>query len=157
AVPVPGLGALTYQVPDDVGAPPIGARVVVPLGPRTVTGVVVEAVQHRSETLAEGIKPVLRVLDTEAFLPAEIVDLAQWTAEYYLGGPGEALRMVLPPKSRGGRADSHKIRKVASITAAGRLAIGRQVGEESQKALTPKQRDVLGLLVERANGTIALS
>ena len=156
AVPVPGLGALTYQVPDGVGAPPIGARVVVPLGSRTVTGVVVEAV-HRSETPAEGIKSVLRVLDNEAFLPGEIVSLAQWTAEYYLSGPGEALRMVLPPKSRGGRADSHKVRKVVSITPAGRLAIGPQSGEESHQLVTPKQRDVLGRLAERASGTIALS
>ena len=40
AVPVPGLGVLTYRVPDTLTAPPKGARVSVPLGTRLVVGVV---------------------------------------------------------------------------------------------------------------------
>jgi primosomal protein N' len=42
AVPVPGLDLLTYAVPDGLERPPIGARVVVPLGSRIVTGIVVD-------------------------------------------------------------------------------------------------------------------
>jgi primosomal protein N' len=42
AVPVPNLDLLTYAVPDGTPVPPIGARVVVPLGSRIVTGIVVE-------------------------------------------------------------------------------------------------------------------
>ena len=42
AVPVPFLDVLTYQVPDGVAPPPRGARVVVPLGKRVVTGIVVD-------------------------------------------------------------------------------------------------------------------
>ena len=38
AVPVPALEALTYHVPDELGDPSIGARVLVPLGNRTLTG-----------------------------------------------------------------------------------------------------------------------
>src|SRR5207247_1416234 len=34
AVPVPGLGLLTYRVPDGFARPVVGARVVVPLGSR---------------------------------------------------------------------------------------------------------------------------
>ena len=41
AVPVPGLGLLTYRVPGLDPLPPKGARVNVPLGNRTVTGCVV--------------------------------------------------------------------------------------------------------------------
>ena len=41
AVPVPALDTLTYSVPDEFPAPAIGARVLVPLGSRTMTGVVV--------------------------------------------------------------------------------------------------------------------
>ena len=40
AVPVPSLDLLTYRVPDDDAPPSVGARVVVPLGARTVTGIV---------------------------------------------------------------------------------------------------------------------
>ncbi len=36
----PALGLLTYAVPLDLPMPAVGARVVVPVGPRTLTGVV---------------------------------------------------------------------------------------------------------------------
>ena len=42
AVPVPALDSLTYSVPDEFPMPPIGARVLVPLGSRVMTGCVVE-------------------------------------------------------------------------------------------------------------------
>jgi primosomal protein N' (replication factor Y) (superfamily II helicase) len=42
AVPVPALEALTYSVPEELGEPSLGARVLVPLGNRTLTGVVIE-------------------------------------------------------------------------------------------------------------------
>ena len=41
AVPVPALPLLTYRVPPEMRAPSRGARVLVPLGTRTVTGLVV--------------------------------------------------------------------------------------------------------------------
>ena len=43
AVPVPALDALTYSVPEEFPDPPPGARVLVPLGKRTMTGVVIGA------------------------------------------------------------------------------------------------------------------
>ena len=44
AVPVPQLDALTYAVPDEFPDPVPGARVLVPLGKRTLTGIVVSAI-----------------------------------------------------------------------------------------------------------------
>ncbi len=44
AVPVPNLDLLTYLVPAGTAAPALGARVVVPLGTRSVTGIVVDVV-----------------------------------------------------------------------------------------------------------------
>jgi len=41
AVNVPALDPLTYRVPAELPAPPRGGRVLVPLGPRVVTGCVV--------------------------------------------------------------------------------------------------------------------
>ena len=49
AVPIPGLGPLTYSVPDGVRDPVVGARVLVPLGKRTVTGVVVAPLECVTE------------------------------------------------------------------------------------------------------------
>ena len=58
AVPVPTLGLLTYRVPDDLDPPAIGARVVVPLGTRTVTGIVVS--RDVAPINAEGTGPEIR-------------------------------------------------------------------------------------------------
>ena len=76
AVPVPTLGLLTYRAADDVTPPAIGARVVVPLGPRTVTGIVV-ARDDRARGVADAdIKPIRQVLDDQAFIPPDIVSLS---------------------------------------------------------------------------------
>jgi primosomal protein N' len=50
AVPVPNLDLLTYAVPEGIAAPKIGARVVVPLGTRVVTGIVIETDVTESRT-----------------------------------------------------------------------------------------------------------
>ncbi len=54
AVPVPGLGPLTYGVPDGHADPPVGARVLVPLGKRLVTGVVLPDAGHRGPAAVSG-------------------------------------------------------------------------------------------------------
>src|SRR5262245_19875837 len=109
------------MVPEGVTAPPVGARVVVPLGTRLVTGIVI-AVDVERPSSGE-VKSIREVLDTDAFVPPEVVALARWTAEYYASGVGDAIPMLLPPMARGGRVDAHKTRRVASITVAGREAI----------------------------------
>jgi primosomal protein N' (replication factor Y) len=139
AVPVPGLDLLTYRVPDGLTAPPVGARVVVSVGSRSVTGIVVEEAAGLGGIREEDVKPIRQVLDREPFVPADVVSLARWTAEYYAAGAGETITAVLPPKTRGDRADAHKTRRVAVLTAAG-------LGALESPALTSKQREVLEIL-----------
>jgi len=91
------------------------------------------------------------VLDTEAFVPPDVVDLARWTAEYYAAGPGDTITAVLPPMARGGRSDAHKTIRVASITAAGldfveRPFQGREGGGPERPALRTSQLQLLELL-----------
>ena len=120
AVPIPTLDLLTSSVPDDLPPPVIGARVLVAVGGRAVTGIVVEhAVDDDPGLAGKELKAIRRVLDAEAFVPAAVVGLARWTAEYYAGGVGAAITAVLPPKTRGDRADAHKTVRVVTITAAG--------------------------------------
>ena len=68
----------------------IGARVVVPLGSRVVTGIVVDDDHAPDRTCAEGsaVKPIREVLDAEAFVPADVDRARAWTAEYYAAGAG---------------------------------------------------------------------
>ena len=139
AVPVPSLDLLTYAVAEGAATPSVGARVVVPLGTRVVTGIVVET--HVVGTTK--VKPIREVLDAGAFVPPDVVALARWTAEYYAAGVGDTIPALLPPMARGGRADAHKTTRMAAITAAGIEALARD------HKLTPKQREAL----ERLAGT----
>jgi primosomal protein N' (replication factor Y) len=137
AVPVPQLDALTYAVPAELPDPVIGARVLVPLGKRTLTGVVVSTGDSRlassdsqgteiteqegdpstsnstlrprdaasrqppdaSRQSLDTIKPITDILDDTAFLPADVVNLAAWVADYYACGPGEAMAAAMPPRA----------------------------------------------------------
>ncbi len=143
AVPVPTLDLLTYRVATGTPAPAVGARVVVPIGSRAVTGVVVAIDVSPEGVNPADVKPIRDVLDGEAFIPADVVDLARWTAEYYGAGAGETITAVLPPKTRGERADSHKTRRVAVVTAAG--MDGLQSG-------TAKQQEALNAIAGSATG-----
>ena len=46
---------------------------------------------------AAGVNAKLGVLDSAPFLPADVVDLALWAADYYAAGPGETIASAMPP------------------------------------------------------------
>jgi primosomal protein N' (replication factor Y) len=101
AVPVPAIDALTYRIPEHLPEPASGARVLVPVGRRTMTGVVMsdpEAGALAPESLA-GIKDVIDVLDPEPFLPDAVIRLVRWVSEYYACGIGEAVTAAMPPRA----------------------------------------------------------
>ena len=117
AVPVPALDVLTYRWPDDAPAPVVGARVDVPLGPRRLTGIVVAT--DVTPDPAMKLRAVLAVRDTTAFVPAALVALATWVADYYVAGPGDVLTSALPPRVLTGDAKTFKRRRIARLTAPG--------------------------------------
>ena len=149
AVPVPNLDLLTYAVPEGVAMPCVGARVVVPLGTRVVTGIVVElnVRSANDEARTTSVKPIRELLDAGAFVPPEVVALAQWTAEYYAAGVGDTIPALLPPMARGGRADAHKTTRMAAITTA-----GLEVLAVEGPPLRGKQREGLELLAGSPTG-----
>ncbi len=95
ALPVPFLPLLSYAVPDGMPAPVRGARVLVPLGTRQVTGCVVATVPEVPPEMQ--LKAIVEVLDHGAFLPGYVIDLALWAAEYYAAGAGETIAAAMPP------------------------------------------------------------
>jgi len=97
AVAVPGLGPLTYRLPDGVSDPHVGVRLLVPLGKRIVTGICLGAGKTDDGGLTP--KPIVDVLDDDAFLPTAVVQLCQWVADYYLCGVGEAIATAMPPRA----------------------------------------------------------
>ena len=115
AVPVPFLDVLTYQVADGLALPRRGARVVVPLGKRTLVGIIVNPSATLDDGLmtADKVKNIVEVLDDEAFLPGPVVDLALWVSEYYACGAGDALAAAVPS------TQAHKTLRIAALTAQG--------------------------------------
>jgi primosomal protein N' (replication factor Y) len=148
AVPVPFLDPLTYNVPDRYATvPPIGARVRVPIGTRTVTGCVVA---HAASFDGDATpRDVTDVVDEEPFLPPAIVELCAWVADYYIAGVGDAIGVALPPGSR--RESAYKTQRIAAVSAHGLAALGADVGEDGMR-LTAKQRDALEILATAPAG-----
>jgi len=128
AVPVPGLPALTYSVPETLMVE-VGSRVVVPLGRRTSTGVVVK-VQTTSDL--KTVKDILEVHPVELALPEDLLALGKWMAEYYQCTWGEALGAMWPPL-----AVSTRRSKAKSALS------GEEPVRDTPPVLMQQQRDVL--------------
>ena len=93
AVPVPLPGPLTYSLPEGSLVGP-GCRVRVPLGRRKLVGIVLARVDPRASEFK--VRPIDEVLDLEPVLPKDLLDLAQFVADYYLTPIGEVVRAMLP-------------------------------------------------------------
>ena len=94
-LPLPLSRRFSYLLPDDC-APGPGAIVRVPFGPRHYFGVVCE----RHDRLPQGVRmrSVREVLPEPYVLPADLLDLCRWVADYYACSEGEALALALPPR-----------------------------------------------------------
>ena len=154
AVPVPALGLLTYSVPADQAMPAPGARVVVPMGPRTLTGVVMGVAAAADSAFT--IKPIKHVVDDHAFVPSDVVKLTEWVSDYYLAGPGATLAAALPPHGLTARTDRFKTVRVAALTAAGLDMADRLDAHSDEPAEGPKlgkrQAEALRLLKAAPDG-----
>jgi len=95
-LPIPVDQAYTYRLPDALAAEAqVGARVLVPLRNRRLTGVVVDE-GPPADTLDFAVKDVIDVLDDVPVCTAELLDLTRWIADYYVCSWGEALKAALP-------------------------------------------------------------
>jgi len=159
AVPVPALGLLTYRVPEGLAQPVPGARVVVPLGPRRLTGVAVGQVSAADSSFK--LKDIIEVLDAGAFVPPDVVQLTQWVSDYYLAGPGAALAAALPPYGLSNRVDRFKTVRVVELTGSGMVRLNPDTTLESNvasrtiPALGAKQLEALQLLSAAPGGLTA--
>ena len=95
ALPLPIPTTFTYAVPAaHAGDPPRpGTRVLVPFRHEERIGWVVGAGQVPLRT---GLRPLLDVLDREPSVPADLLQLCRWVADYYATPLGVVLRAALP-------------------------------------------------------------
>jgi primosomal protein N' (replication factor Y) (superfamily II helicase) len=144
AVPVPALDALTYAVPPHFPDPPVGARVLVPLGKRLVTGCVTANDDGAANIDSRAIKDIADVFDDRPFLPDEIVRLASWVAGYYACGIGEAIAAAMPPRATG-RASAFRTLRMAALTAQG-IEVAEDGPSAAAIGLSPRQREAVARL-----------
>jgi len=114
SLPVPLDQPFTYRLPETMQhRVQAGCRVLVPFGPRKLTGVVLAL---RPDAPAGAVKDALRLVDEEPVLPADLLSLGRWIAHYYCAPLGEVLRAMTPLTG-----EVHKS-KLYSLTDAGRDA-----------------------------------
>ena len=93
---------------------------LVPVGARTITGCVIgtdEAAGDDPRAVADGLRDIIDLLDGEPYLPADVVALAGWVADYYACGPGEVVGAAVPPMAW------LESRRVVAITEEGSRAV----------------------------------
>jgi primosomal protein N' (replication factor Y) len=134
AVTLPLRGTFTYRDPRR-GAPSVavGTQVVVPFGPRTVTGFVVGVVGHlgpEAEPRPADLKDIEEVVAGAPAFDDAMIGFCRWVADYYYAPLGEVLRAALP---QGEKAEAVRALR---LTAEGRAAlVGRQrslLGDEPE-------------------------
>jgi primosomal protein N' (replication factor Y) len=132
ALPVPLDRVFTYRVGDT--EPAIGARVLVPFRNEKLAGVVVRI--HDEPPPVEA-KPMLAILDEEAVLSPDSMELGRWIAQYYLAPVGEVLRSMLPLTGEVRRQVLYR------ITDVGRKALfaGAEQGSSRRSRLSPEEQD----------------
>ncbi len=87
-----------YSIPSELkGQVEVGTRVKVPFGPRQVMGCVTALVEQSSHTT---LRPILKVVGTQALVTPNILKLARWIADYYCCPVEIALKSVLPEAVR---------------------------------------------------------
>jgi primosomal protein N' (replication factor Y) len=99
-LPLPVDRVFTYALPpelaDRVGR---GARVIVPFGPRRITGYVLGAREKAPDGVK--LKAVSALVDEKPLLDESLLDLARWMSETYVHTVGEVLRAMLPAGVKG--------------------------------------------------------
>jgi primosomal protein N' (replication factor Y) len=98
SLPVPLDQPFTYSLPPTLRhRVRVGSRLVVPFGPRTLTGVILRC--HDEEPSLDTravLRDALRLIDSEPVLSAELLALGKWIAGYYCAPLGDVLRGMLP-------------------------------------------------------------
>ncbi len=136
AVSCPLKKTLDYLPPAGViYAVPLGVRVCVPLGKRQVVGVLMGCTT-RTGVEQSKLKHALSIIDEQPIIPAELLQLGTWMAQYYHAAIGEVIALMLPTLLRQGRA-MPEVEQAYLITQGGRDALSALQTGGHQDASTP--------------------
>ena len=85
----------TYNIPSEIQYPQIGMRVLVPLGKKSIIGIIYR--KHEGELPANiKVRDVLQIVDETPIITAEQLKLWEWLSSYYMCTLGEVMAAALP-------------------------------------------------------------
>lgn len=151
ALDVPLAGPFDYLAPHDdpLTADDVGRRVVVPFGRRRVAGVVL-AVDVASDWPLEQLKAIESIDRRAPPVPAQVLALAAFAADYYRANLGEVLLPALPPALRSTRQWRTPRAAAGMVGAGGVDAVPAPTGPAAARSphpeLTPEQANALATL-----------
>jgi len=138
SLPVPVDQLFTYSLPETLRhRVQIGSRLMVPFGPRKLTGVILRCHDDRPDVAT---RDALRLIDSAPVLDGELLALGRWIAGYYCAPLGDVLRGMLP------LASEMRQGKIWSLTDAGRDAARQLLLDSAEDDLVVK---VLRMLEKR--------
>src|SRR5215207_8185749 len=125
ALPLPPRRTFTYCLPAPLRYPArLGARVIVPFGPRLLTGYIVALHRDLDPELGveeSSVKDITELVDEAPLISDEILELTRWAADYYAASWGELLKASLPA------GINAAVEQVVRITEAGRARFMRSI------------------------------
>ncbi len=161
ALPVPLDHTFTYGV--RLGQQPKrGSRVIAPFRNEKLIGVVT-AVDAAAPPADVEIRYLEAVLDEEPLLSDHLLELAEWTAQYYLAPLGEVLRAMLPLTAEVKRTVYYRLTDLGrDVLAKAMEAEGDSIGDEERNAgpstrslREPAQDDIFGRRACRRRGRVS--
>ncbi len=153
ALPVPLPQCFDYLPPISQALPPVGSRVLVPFGRRSLVGLVLG--HGESQTPADKLKAIKSVLD-EGLIGPDLLALHAWASHYYAYPTGECTQLLLPPALRREKPFRATGPNGFELTPAGQTAVAEEASKRapaqakamealSQGALTKTQLTEQGI------------
>ncbi|WP_069862453.1 primosomal protein N' [Pseudomonas citronellolis] len=148
ALPSPLRRLFDYLPPRglDPGRLQPGVRLRVPFGRREIVGVLVELADS-SQVPEDKLRPALAVLDREPPMPAHLLELCRWTAQYYQHSLGDTLSWALPNLLRQGEPAEARVQRFWLAVPGARL-------DDPRLARAPRQRQALQTLQQHPHGVL---
>ena len=147
AVFCPNLEPLDYLWPADSRfrqPPEVGIRVRVPLGPRTVAGIVVGR-KHASPLPVRKLRAIREVLDPQPLLTETLCAFVLWASRYYRYPAGLAFQGILPPALKQERSRKRPVRIFWVPPETGAVEPTGRLGAASRALLAEVARNPEGL------------
>jgi primosomal protein N' (replication factor Y) (superfamily II helicase) len=135
-----GDRALDYSVPEEfVARAGVGARVMVPLRNRHVTGTVIATLD---DDPLRKLRPIEGVVGDSPLIRPRLLEIARWMAEYYCCPIEQAMACVLPQAVRSGEVAGRQRRNAR----AARSFTGEEIESIARRA--PRQAEALRAVIE---------